>query len=161
MSDPPPGLDVRDRVVHYWVTGWSGAQLARTMRLNGPRGYAAYTDWALEWTRERVRVDVTITLPKWLEPSRPDAALKSEWDAFVAGLRAHEEGHREIAVRAGVAVLALLREGDVQADASVARRIEGAIALAREAERAFDAETRHGEIERTSTTIAGAIEEVR
>ncbi|MFO0616739.1 MAG: DUF922 domain-containing protein [Polyangiaceae bacterium] len=148
----PPGLEIAERVVHYWVAGFTSDQILRAMRVAGPRragaSYAAYTDWAVEWTRERVFVDVTIHLPKWIEPSAPPAELKARWGAFVAGLEAHEAGHRDIAVGAGTAVLALLRSGDVHASPALARAIERTIEDAREAERVYDRETQHGEIER-------------
>lgn len=146
---------VREREVGYWVTGASARELSEAMRFNGPRrphgssgvagrAWAGYTDWRVEWTGDTVVVDVSMHLPRWLEPSRPPPELVRRWETFVAELRAHERGHRDLAIDAGKAVLSIVRRADPTASTEAAREIERALEKAREAERAYDRDTLHG-----------------
>lgn len=51
-----------------------------------------------------VHLTITIRLPHWVEREQASHAERDEWDRFLAALRDHEEGHKQIA-RAGARAL--------------------------------------------------------
>lgn len=55
-------------------------------------------------TLTAINVSVTVSLPNWLEYKDASRSEQKAWDAIIAKLRAHEEGHVAIA-RAGVTTI--------------------------------------------------------
>jgi len=100
-----------EEVRPYSITGTSGAELYASIGERGPKagGFGraiAHTTFKLTWTRKyepqgnacvivtnRPKLIITYTLPK------PSAALpqpvKISWEAFIAGVHAHERVHGE------------------------------------------------------------------
>ncbi len=80
-----------------------------------------------------VRLEMTTTLPEWLNASAAPAELRQQWEEFAEAVRLHEEVHKEINLAGARDVLrrvssvsprscvALDREIRAQADASVQR----------------------------------------
>lgn len=114
-----PGLAQADwkpveRVEHYRVSGRSGIELYRSIGENGPLigvGRAvAYTDFKLLWSRDyrpqpdgsctlasaRPSLTITYRLPK--APADLPGPTKQAWQAFLAGITAHEKIHGDIIV---------------------------------------------------------------
>ncbi|HEX4600005.1 MAG TPA: DUF922 domain-containing protein, partial [Gemmatimonadales bacterium] len=120
---PPPApararaiaaLAIANRERRYVITGSSVAELVDAMRRLGPRESGtpvdALTAWDLESSyregtaagdcalREvRVRLTVTVTLPRWDPPADAPARLVESWQRFLEHVKLHEAGHRAIA----------------------------------------------------------------
>jgi predicted secreted Zn-dependent protease len=126
--------------------------LARAGALVHVRAEAPSRADALAPTGALVHVRATVHLPTWRPPRSADRALVARWERYTAALRRHEMGHVALAKAAGDAVLAGLAELPPGAPAALVTRaaalVTRAAALAveriRAAERAYDAETRHG-----------------
>lgn len=107
--------EVVERTVEYEVLGHDRATLSRAIHRYGPRdeqgvpraGYTAYEyTWRYrfqpagkrcEVAELAVRFEIEVTLPVWADPERGDAGLRRSWDAFVAALSRHEDGHVALA----------------------------------------------------------------
>ncbi|MDX1547234.1 MAG: DUF922 domain-containing Zn-dependent protease [Rhodothermales bacterium] len=160
-----PGLSTITLDEYYDVTGSTAAALHQEMLRRGPRidGQSFYGEmyWTLRWRfrfasrsgqceMEQVEVPLTITimLPRWHRPADVDAALAEQWDAFLASLRLHEEGHRSLAMEAGREIIRALRSMRTLSCSSMeaeANRKAGAILdRYREHNRQYDRDTGHG-----------------
>jgi len=123
----PPGLAARptyrETTDRYAVHGTRIEQL-RAGLTRGPRGFAAYTAWRVDWrytyavspsscrvSSSTVSVKVRFTYSLWSERGRGPAELRARWDRFLQRLRVHEAGHRLNGVRAGNEVSSLLGHG--------------------------------------------------
>lgn len=116
----------------YAIHGTTGAELYTSIgekgpRLSGGRSAIAFTAFELKWHRDYRRdgsacvlvaakpfLTITTTLPK---PSgRLPAATQAKWDAFAAGLRAHERQHgamiRELAAEIARLTIGFRQEND-------------------------------------------------
>ncbi|MEW9616121.1 DUF922 domain-containing protein [Shinella sp. S4-D37] len=97
-----------ERVEPYDVTGSTGLDIYRSIGARGPKlGVArviAHTGFKLTWTRKyerhgyactitvnRPKLIITYTLPRL--KTKLSGPLKSRWDAFIAGVTAHEKVH--------------------------------------------------------------------
>ena len=95
----------------------------------------------------RVKVNAEIVLPRWTPPADADSSVITEWNRFITALETHEAGHKDISARAGRDLKDQLRGltglcSQVNMRASdIARRV---IDGASQAQRRYDAETRHG-----------------
>jgi predicted secreted Zn-dependent protease len=150
----------------YPVLGASLEELARAMAMLAPRRagtrFTAYTDWTISWRYRGVaakggfvvaEVEVyavaTVTLPRWRPLRSVAPAIVARWECFVDALRRHEAGHLAIVARTEDAVRAAIVDVGVQADLEgLAQAVDAAareaVRRAREEDRAYDAETRHG-----------------
>ncbi|HYK82213.1 MAG TPA: DUF922 domain-containing protein [Gemmatimonadales bacterium] len=151
---------------YYDVTGSSVAELRDAIHRLGPREEGrsadALTLWDLEWTygerpsaggctlRDvRVRLTVTVTLPRWQPPADGSPGLVAAWHTFLDHIKIHEAGHRAIAeeyARRLVTALNALRAATCDAvwdaAAETASRVNAA---GRAANRAYDVETKNGQ----------------
>ena len=112
------GPIINDDVEYIDVTGNSQRELIEALDRRsvddgtGKRFYG-HTRWALRWnfnvasegndcrvTSVTAELDVHLSIPRWQPPANADPALVRQWNAFIAGLRVHEDGHREIAIEA-------------------------------------------------------------
>jgi predicted secreted Zn-dependent protease len=100
--------------VYYDVAGESAEDLSATMNRIGPidvdgKRHHGLTKWNLTWkdtyeaadgscrlTSFNVALEITIMLPRWAGYDRGSRRLKAAWDKYVAALRIHENGHRDI-----------------------------------------------------------------
>jgi len=103
-----------ERVEHYRISGRSGIELYRSIGENGPTvgvGRAvAYTDFKLLWSRDyrpqadgscklttaRPNLTITYRLPR--APDTLPETTRRAWQAFLAGITAHEKVHGDIIV---------------------------------------------------------------
>lgn len=88
----------------------------------GPDGkrYPAYTHWRVDWNytyqfvpgtcklvKLTATVSGTITLPRWVDSRDASNSLVQSWDAMVAALRVHENGHYAHGIAAAQEIEAL------------------------------------------------------
>jgi len=116
LEAAPAFADRNDFSIDYYtVTGTTARALRAEIDAKGPIGEDGrrsdgYTHWAMNWsygfdtgaagcTTSRVVVDLDIrmTLPRWSAPPGTDAELISRWNRYVAAVRIHEDGHRNLA----------------------------------------------------------------
>jgi len=149
----------------YRVSGATAADLADAITLLGPRRegrrFAALTLWTLRWSFQpafaggawravdvHVDLDVVVHMPEWRPPRTAPDALVASWRSYVVALAEHEGGHVAIARDAARDVAALLATTTSSTASELALLVDdgarGLVAAAREAELAYDAETRHG-----------------
>lgn len=99
-------------------------------------------------TRVRVELNATNTMPRWAEREEADSALVREWDGFVAALRIHEDGHRDLTYAAAREIQQALRRIVSPSCATIPHtaRVRGDEILRkyRELQARYDEETRHG-----------------
>ena len=161
----PPGLAARptyrETTDRYAVHGTRMEQL-RAGLTRGPRGFAAYTAWRVDWrytyavspsscrvSSSTVRVEVRFTYPLWSERARGPAGLRTRWDRFLQRLRVHEAGHRLNGVRAGNEVSSLLaaaisRPTCAALGLAVDARAKTIVQRHARADKTYDARTDHG-----------------
>jgi predicted secreted Zn-dependent protease len=165
LDSYPAGVEGRTSVIYYDVSGRTYAELHADMRRLGPKVYgSSYVgetrspmtwSWRTESTTGggctlrdvHVRVKAEIRLPRWTPPADADSSVVAEWQRFIAALETHEAGHKDISARAGRdlkdqlrALVGLCSQVSMRAN-DVARRIMND---ATQAQRRYDAETRHG-----------------
>jgi predicted secreted Zn-dependent protease len=117
----PPASQVRvgESVIRpYDIAGTTFAELNTAGMRSGPvskntgaRVWGMCT-WQVTWTFSRggvgqctlgkfsVMVGATIDLPRWINRDAASESVRGSWDRFAAGLRVHEDGHKDIGVRA-------------------------------------------------------------
>ncbi len=116
LSDPlPPGLTLETHEAFYGITGSSAEELAAAMRRLGPevRGTRVPGATSQEVSFDyqvcrtgpdcriraiQVRLEMTTTLPEWLNPSAAPAELREQWEEFAEAVRRHEEVHKVISL---------------------------------------------------------------
>ena len=128
LGPTPTGVTVESHIVYYDVTAATLADIRRGISQAGPRSqgrsWGAVTRWHLTWTsqrtsagpntcelrRVRVRVQTSMTFPRWNPTAEPDSALLAWWQQFSTGLAEHERGHALLAVH-GAGEIARALEG--------------------------------------------------
>lgn len=153
-------------VEYYDIEGADLYEMRASLDALGPMGengkrFHGFTKWRVNWnyyiapdgggcrvTTLDTHVVATITMPRWDAPREASAELRKKWRNYVRDLRAHEDGHHEIALRASEQIrdeladltssscAALRREIDVEANAI--------LDIYRAEEKAYDSDTRHG-----------------
>lgn len=155
---------LQERDSYFEVTGETAEELHAALLERGPTiegvPLFACTEWAVRWRLEQapargecrlrrleVELVVNTVLPRWPGEARAPTALRSQWAAFVAALRIHERGHRDLGARAASEALAALRSwrsarcGSLaEADAAAQR----AVGRYRVRTIEYDRETRYG-----------------
>ena len=114
LSDPlPPGLTLEMHEAFYGITASTAEELAEAMRRLGPDvdgdrvPGATRQDVSFDYQVVRsgpncriravqVRLEMTTTLPRWLNASAAPAGLRQQWEEFTEAVRRHEEVHKEI-----------------------------------------------------------------
>jgi predicted secreted Zn-dependent protease len=160
------GVLVNLRRNPYLVVGSTAQQLRTVLSALGPvRGgqrFGAFTDWEVAWRYRHseaaegrricevtIDLSVRIAMPRWCPPRSAPAGLVAAWEAYVAAVELHEQGHVALAVDAGAAVRRRLLElpalgSSAALDAAARTAAEEALRDARERELAYDRETCHG-----------------
>ena len=104
----------------YDIKGRTYAELRRQLNEVGPvnpdtrKRFDARTDWNLSWdyqyskvdgkyrlTEHTVKVTATIHFPKWVDIEQGNPLARRLWIVYLNNLKRHEEGHVELAKRAG------------------------------------------------------------
>jgi len=136
------GVPVVIDSVYYTVSGSTLVELQSEIERLGPKDGAiqryATTEYDIRWTyRFRpkgqrctfAQVDVgarfIVTFPRWNPPGSASAETIEKWSRFVASVRIHEAGHRDLALRAAGRILRKLQSlpgapscGELDASAS-------------------------------------------
>ena len=164
-------------VVYYDISARTGTQLVHEMEAKGPVGpdgkrYPAYTRWHVAWdyqyrsgpgackiTDFTAKLEGTMTLPRWIDSESAPKSLVRSWQAMVAALRIHENGHYAHGIEAAREIGALPDSIRPAADcATLEKQINGRAQAIMDKYAALDAEydreTRHGQTQ-------GAILEIR
>ena len=167
----PPGVVGRTTVTYYDVQGRTIAELHASMRKNGPKiGDSSFVgetrsplrvNWRTESTGpgscalSHVTVTVTaqVLLPHWQPPADTEPGVFAEWTRFSAALETHEAGHKDITAKAGQEIVDRLSNlsGSCSMIGTHARDVaNGIVDRASEAQRKYDADTRHGILQGTT-----------
>lgn len=127
--------------------------------------YDAYTRWYVSWSYPysteggkcttglvKVKVEVTFTFPQWNIPADASQDLIDKWNAYVASLQVHEDGHKEIAIQAAYEILQTMEAlpaysicGELERAADAAG--ESVLDQYRRQEIIYDQTTNHGAIQ--------------
>ena len=151
ISDPlPPGLTLEMREEFYGIIASTAEELAEAMRRLGPEvggdRVPGATSQEVSWDYQvasngsncriravAVRLEMTTTLPRWLNASAAPPELREQWEEFADAVRRHEEVHKEINLAGARDILQTVssitarscpeldRETQVRTDASVQR----------------------------------------
>jgi predicted secreted Zn-dependent protease len=167
----PAGVVGHTTLVYYDVHGRTFAEISADMRRLGPKvadsSFVGETRSPMTWTWRienvrgagcsirdvRVTVNAQVLLPRWTPPPDTEPGVLAAWNTFIAALKTHESGHKDISAKAGSEIVS--RVGDISALCSdignranaIARRI---VDRASEEQRTYDAVTRHGLTQGTS-----------
>ena len=146
----PRGVEAVISVNHLLLAGGSYQEVQERLRVVGPRAAGGelangVTDYDLvprltpvsDGTRCRpkgVRVDVTvqILLPEWVDHDQAPYRERRRWTAFLDRLTRHENGHRDVTLRAAEALDGTLRSLEASSCGRLIRRIDGAIRAAQD-----------------------------
>ena len=161
---PPEGFVVREHRSFYDVAGSDLESVRRRMRalqLHGPNDDPSSgmttqqmeVSYELEHVAEGCRmrdlvatVDIEIVLPRLT--TRAGGELRKSWARMLAGLTAHEEGHRENILAAGRELydaLLALPPGDCKALQRDARHVKERVLLKLQIrDQRYDERTKHG-----------------
>lgn len=164
LADEPA---VSVKTTTYKVQGKSVSDLRARMMQDGPvdaqkRHHPGFTTWRVNWIfgcgatggevrleRISVKVDVKYTLPEWEKPGDADPELAAKWQNYMLALRKHEDGHRDIGVRAGRRILETLEqlpaaESCMKAGQAANESGQKILQSFRDEELEYDRTTRHG-----------------
>ena len=114
--------DIKTRNTYYIVSGntaadiWADIIKKSPVKHNG-RMHVAYTKWNVNWqfwwlenedsceiTRVKTILDVAYTLPRLEPASAIPEALTSRWEQYNAALLSHEQGHKELGMKAAIEI---------------------------------------------------------
>ena len=114
--------ELKTRNMYYIVSGntaediWADIIKKSPVEHNG-RMHVAYTKWNVNWqfwwlekadsceiTRVNTILDVAYTLPRLKHTSAMPDALTDRWEQYFAALLSHEQGHKELGMKAAVEI---------------------------------------------------------
>lgn len=149
----------------YAISASTAEELIAQMSRLGPpqqdgRRFPGGASWRLNWQYSttqhgsrcrigqlRVNLETTITLPQWQQRDQADPELGAEWDAFLAQLDVHEQGHVQHGMEAAEEVRHALNgmSGSCSALAEQAnQRGTQIVEQYNQRDRDYDQQTRHG-----------------
>lgn len=157
----------------YAIRGLKSHALLQQMRELGPRElgrrHHAYTRFRLRWTHDpqpvspavdssqagcrvgqpQIALFLLTVAPRWLDQAQAPASLQAVWDRFLAATQEHEEGHRNLCMRAAQSLLERLRSlqpaGDCLQLQKQAQKVAAqALSDLAARQRAYDRLTDHG-----------------
>ncbi len=123
-SEPQISIDY----AYYPVNGSTPGELRAGLDQLGPlddsgRRHDMHTAWDVRWSylygREegkcslqgiQAAVSVTFTFPEWKASQGVSQELVERWQTYLKDAQTHEDGHKEIAVQAGKAILSALKD---------------------------------------------------
>jgi len=153
---------------YYDIEGRTAAELREQMNIYGVAWtdgniYDAYTGWDVKWNYQYRLIDescsilsvtttltVVFRLPRWVNYATGTAVLKKKWDAYMQSLRLHENGHKDIGVKAAAEIeksIAELKPAETCNDLAETANQLGRRIISENAatEREYDAQTNFGE----------------
>ena len=160
-------LKVNEKYELYDIDGTSADQLRRQMRQQGTKWhdgetYAAETSWDIRYGYDvfyedgkcsiksvKTDLDIVYHLPHKV-PSASPSGLTAAWDDYLAHLKRHEFGHKDLAVKAAAEINEVLASvGSFstldQLEKEVVRKTEEQFRHLKKVQIEYDNETRHGE----------------
>lgn len=160
-------ITVDARYTTYAVEGSTAEELRQQLDQLGVvdesgEHFEGHTEWEVTWAyayrqngggcaagQAEVLVEIHILLPEWEPPRQAPEALVSKWDEFRRALRAHEEGHGQIAVEAAEQIYEALSNLPVYPTCEGLEKAadelgENLLESHRRREKAYDAESNHG-----------------
>jgi predicted secreted Zn-dependent protease len=170
------GIDVDDHVEYYDIHGKTLRDLRIDARVNGPVSrdttWFAVTHYQIHWTYSysrqpalcrltnvRTYVEITVTLPRWVDSSDVDPAAVYWWGGASEQVRAHEAHHVQLAVDGAAEIRSLLSRKTGGDCAALARDANGEAAVilqsVAERQREFDRVSRHGTVLPTRANRSG------
>ena len=158
---------VKEKYEYYEVCGCSEKDVQcelkqKCISWTDGQKYDSLTSWKVKWDYDynrtpqtcttdsfTVTVDVVFRLPKWVKTDNAPQPLVEKWDAYVAKLIVHENGHRDRAVDAAAEITRAVRE--LPAARTCTKLDEEVQALSQERlkkltkdQEQYDAVTKHG-----------------
>ncbi len=118
MIKPSISPKVTEKFEYYEVKGSSEPELRCDMNHNScrwddGRKYDSVTSWRVKWNYDydrapqsctavsfKASVEVVFLYPKWVHAGGVPQPLVAKWDSYMKNLTVHENGHRDIAVKA-------------------------------------------------------------
>jgi predicted secreted Zn-dependent protease len=117
---------VQNVVSYYEVAGASPADVRAALYRNGPVinqvPVFAMTEWEVSWRlrpatrlgecrlpRPDVQLTIRTILPRWKSAAPASAEMRSLWRSFLVAIALHEDGHKDLGLRAAAAVADTLR----------------------------------------------------
>ncbi len=109
---------VKLKINYYDISGRTASEIRKNLDRKSPvrvsgASYDAHTKWYVRWNyrwnkseelctivRVDVSVDVQMMMPKLKISNSFPEALAKKWDAYIQALLRHENGHKDIGVRA-------------------------------------------------------------
>ncbi len=160
--------NVNATIEHYPIRGDSADELRHQMNKKGPKHddgkrYDGYTSWHVKWrfrwresdgqcaiTSVDTQVDVTSTLPRWVEAKAADEDLQAKWNDFYRALKKHERGHKRIGIKAAEAIEAAIADMESRPDCKRLERQANTLGHQllkkyRKRDDAFDQRTNYGQ----------------
>jgi predicted secreted Zn-dependent protease len=154
-------------VTYYSVTGTSKSELRASLDQQRASeiavgDYDAHTSWQIDWRfsydrREHacgieemtVTLDARMILPRWDSPLQGKQSLQAAWLHYLDALRAHEDGHIEIARAAKSSIESSISTTPAEEDCAkmgdaVNFRAQAILETFREREAQYDRNTGHG-----------------
>ena len=154
-------------VEFYEVSGTSAQELRKELDRLGPVDgdgvrHDGHTRWFINWTYQlepdvdgcevrsfETTLDITMTLPRWKKSKTAPGRLVRRWEQYIAALRLHENGHRDIALAAAEEIRRRFKgrrdADDCQSLAKALNRTaEIALGEYRRQEVVYDEQTQHG-----------------
>ena len=113
---------IKARNVFYRVGGNTAEEIRadiikKTPVTHNSKQYVAYTKWNVNWrfwwldkedsceiTRVSTTLDIVYTMPKLKQTSSMPDSLITHWQKYNSALSSHEQGHKDLGVRAAVEV---------------------------------------------------------
>jgi len=153
---------------YYDIEGRTAAELRQQMNIYGVAWtngniYNAYTGWNVKWNyRYRVTdhkcsfssvtttLNVEFRLPRWTDYAGGSSALKKKWDDYMESLRQHENGHKDLGIKAAIEIersIAELKPAQTCDDLAETANALGRRVISEYApkEREYDVQTNFGE----------------
>ena len=112
--------ETRFNKVYYTVAGntisdiWTDIMAKTPVHQNGKR-HVAYTKWHMNWkfwwldngdsceiSKVNTKLDVTYTLPRLDNTSAVPDSVVTRWEKYYAALFDHEQGHKDLGVKAAI-----------------------------------------------------------
>ena len=162
-----PQVKVSEKYDYYDVDGATPDELRSQMKRNGTtwndgKVYAALTSWDIRYhydiTTSNGRfslnsivtdVDIVFHLPRLVPTAKTSQGLTASWNSYLANLRTHENGHRDIAVDIGREIYQVLstmgsRASRSELEENAKTLLKAKFQRLKQDQIAYDQETHHG-----------------
>ena len=163
----PAVPDIKARNIYYMIGGKTIDAIKTDIRKKTPvkhngKRHVAYTKWDVNWrfwwlestdackiTRVATTLDVAYTLPKLEQQSAMPAALLERWENYYSALFDHEQGHKDLGLKAATEIEQAIANMEPRTSCSQLERDANELAKAviskySRLEKEYDRTTHHG-----------------